>query len=121
MRRQGAGADEKAGIFLQMSQKEIILFKNLRRGKSKAMSTGLINVKGYVIAIPRSMDARQARVAIVQDDVEYRVMPRGAGVDLDDEVSVPVEAYGLHEEREGVNYLTVLNYKVLEDDSWIDE
>ena len=85
------------------------------------MSTSLISVKGYVVAVPRLVDARQARVAIVQDDVEYRILPRGAGVDLDDEVSVPVEAVGLHEEHESVHYLTVRSYKVLEDDSWIEE
>ena len=48
-------------------------------------------------------------------------MPRGAGVDLDDEVSVPVEVTGLLEEQDGVNYLTVRGYKVLEDDSWLEE
>ena len=71
--------------------------------------------------MPRSVDARQARVAVVQDDVEYRIMPRGAGVDLDDEVSVPVEVSGIMEEADGVVYLTVRGYKVLEDDSWLEE
>jgi hypothetical protein len=85
------------------------------------MNTGPIHVRGYVVAIPRLLDARQARVAIVQDDVEYRIVPRGAGVDLDDEVSVPVEVTGLHEECDGVHYLTVRNYKILEDDSWLEE
>ena len=78
-------------------------------------------VKGYVAAVPRLVDARQARVAVMQDDVEYRIVPRGAGVDLDDEVSVPVEVTGLLEEQDGVNYLTVRGYKVLEDDSWLEE
>ena len=80
-----------------------------------------ITVRGYVAAVPRSVDARQARVAVVQDDVEYRIVPRGAGVDLDDEVSVPVEVSGLVEEVDGVFYLTVRGYKVLEDDSWLEE
>ena len=71
--------------------------------------------------MPRLVDARQARVAVMQDDVEYRIVPRGAGVDLDDEVSVPVEVTGLLEEQDGVNYLTVRGYKVLEDDSWLEE
>ncbi|MDR1777946.1 MAG: hypothetical protein LBR31_08995 [Desulfovibrio sp.] len=84
------------------------------------MSTGPIRVRGYVVAVPRSLDARQARVAIVQDDVEYRVVPRGAGVDLDDEVSLLVEATGMHEEQDGTHYLIVRNYKALEDDSWIE-
>lgn len=91
------------------------------RNMSEYMSKNPITVRGYVAAMPRSVDARQARVAVVQDDVEYRVMPRGAGVDLDDEVSLPVEATGLVEEADGVLYLTVRGYKVLEDDSWLEE
>ncbi len=46
---------------------------------------------------------------------------RGAGVDLDDEVSLPVEVSGLVDEADGVVYLTVRGYKVLEDDSWLEE
>lgn len=71
--------------------------------------------------MPRSVDARQARVAVIQDDVEYRIVPRGAGVDLDDEVSLTVEVTGQHEEVDGVNYLVVRGYTVLEDDSWLEE
>ena len=85
------------------------------------MNKSPVTVKGYVAAGPRLVDARQARVAVMQDDVEYRIVPRGAGVDLDDEVSVPVEVTGLLEEQDGVNYLTVRGYKVLEDDSWLEE
>ena len=85
------------------------------------MNKSPITVRGYVAAVPRSVDARQARVAVVQDDVEYRIMPRGAGVDLDDEVSVPVEVSGIMEEADGVVYLTVRGSKVLEDDSWLVE
>ena len=85
------------------------------------MNNSPITVRGYVAAVPRSVDARQARVAVVQDDVEYRIVPRGAGVDLDDEVSVPVEVSGILDEADGVAYLTVRGYKVLEDDSWLEE
>lgn len=85
------------------------------------MNKSPIIVRGYVAAVPRSVDARQARVAVVQDDVEYRIVPRGAGVDLDDEVSLPVEVSGLVEEADGVVYLTVRGYKLLEDDSWLEE
>ena len=85
------------------------------------MNKSPITVRGYVAAVPRSVDARQARVAVVQDDVEYRIVPRGAGVDLDDEVSVPVEVSGILDEADGVVYLTVRGYKVLEDDSWLEE
>ena len=85
------------------------------------MNKSPITVRGYVAAVPRSVDTRQARVAVVQDDVEYRIVPRGAGVDLDDEVSVPVEVSGIMEEADGVVYLIVRGYKVLEDDSWLEE
>ena len=85
------------------------------------MNKSPITVRGYVAAVPRSVDARQARVAVVQDDVEYRIVPRGAGVDLDDEVSVPVEVSGIVDEADGVVYLTVRGYKVLEVDSWLEE
>ena len=85
------------------------------------MNKSPITVRGYVAAVPRSVDARQARVAVVQDDVEYRIVPRGAGVDLDDEVSLPVEVSGIVDEADGVVYLTVRGYKVLEDDSWLEE
>ena len=85
------------------------------------MNKSPITVRGYVAAVPRSVDARQARVAVVQDDVEYRIVPRGAGVNLDDEVSVPVEVSGIMDEADGVVYLTVRGYKVLEDDSWLEE
>ena len=80
-----------------------------------------ITVKGYITSVPRSLDAKQASVAIMQDDVEYRVIPRGAGVDLDDNVSLFVEAVGIVEELEGVLYLHVRGYTLLEDDSWLEE
>ena len=85
------------------------------------MNKSPITVRGYIAAVPRSVDARQARVAVVQDDVEYRIVPRGAGVDLDDEVSLPVEVSGIVDEADGVVYLTVRGYKVLDDDSWLEE
>lgn len=96
--------------------------RNIRNKVSeKQMSKEQITVRGYVTAVPRGTDARQARVAVVQEDVEYRVIPRGAGVDLDDEVSVPVEVTGLLEVADDVSYLMVRGYTVLEDDSWLEE
>lgn len=97
--------------------KKIRLLKAIRQHMNKSSLT----IKGYVTALPRTVDARQARVAVVQDDVEYRIVPRGAGVDMDDEVSLPVEVSGLLEEVDGVNYLVVRGYTVLEDDSWLEE
>lgn len=79
------------------------------------MSKSPVTVRGYVTSLPRAVDARQANVAIVMDGVEYRILPRGAGVDLVDEVNVAVEATGLAEEVDGVFYLAVRGYKALED------
>lgn len=82
------------------------------------MNTNPAKISGYVVALPANVDERQAIVAIVQDDIEYRILPRGAGVDLADEVNAQVEATGLIEEKDGAQYLAVRGYKVLEDDSW---
>ena len=83
------------------------------------MSTGSVTIKGYVLSVP--LDARQSRVAIVQDDTEYRVLPRGAGADLAEEVNVQVEASGLVEQTDELTYITVRSYKVLEDSTWLDD
>lgn len=85
------------------------------------MSAEPTTVSGYVVTVPKNMDPRQADVALIQDGIEYRVLPRGAGIDLIDEVNVPVEATGIVEEVDGVFYLAVRGYKVLEDDQWLDE
>lgn len=85
------------------------------------MSMSPATISGYVVALPRNSDSHQAIVAIVQDDVEYRVLPRGAGVDLDDEVNAMVEAVGLIEEKDDIKYLSVRGYKVLEDDAWTED
>ena len=86
------------------------------------MSTSPITVRGYVEALPRKKDERQARVAIVQDEVEYRVLTRGAGVDLVDEVSAQVEASGTVEEQDGIKYMTVRSYRLLDaEGGWDDD
>ena len=85
------------------------------------MNTSPATISGYVVALPRNVDTRQAIVAIVQNDVEYRVLPKGAGIDLDDEVNALVEATGLISEEDGINYIAVRGYKPLDDDSWSDD
>ena len=82
---------------------------------------GPITVKGYVTPLPRSADEAQARVAIMQDEREYRIIPRGAGVDLDDHLSALVEVTGVCTESEGVLRVQVRGYRVLEDDGWLDD
>ncbi|MBO4336223.1 MAG: hypothetical protein J5846_10415 [Desulfovibrio sp.] len=76
-------------------------------------------VKGIVASVP--LDARQTRIAVSQDGDEYRIMPRAAGIDLEDEINVFVEATGELLEEDEVKYLTVRSYKVLEDDAWDDD
>lgn len=85
------------------------------------MSNSPIRVKGYVTSVPRATDSRQARVAILQDDVEYRIVPRGAGVDLDDAIGILVEVNGVLEEYDDIRYLSVRSYTLLEDDSWLED
>ena len=85
------------------------------------MSSSPITIRGYVTVLPANLDDRQARVAIEQDGVEYRVLPRGAGVDLPDEVGAMVEATAIGEEVDGIQYLTVRGYNVVEDDAWRDD
>ena len=76
-------------------------------------------VKGIVASVP--LDGRQTRIAVLQDGDEYRIMPRAAGIDLEDEINVFVEATGELLEEDEVKYLTVRSYKVLEDDAWDDD
>lgn len=86
------------------------------------MSMSPITVRGYVAVLPRSTECYQCRVAIIQDDEEYRVLTRGAGVDLLDEISAQVEAEGVVEERDGNKYLTIRRYTLLEDEeNWEDK
>lgn len=85
------------------------------------MNTTPSTISGYVVGLPRNVDPHQAIVAIVQEDVEYRVLPKGAGIDLDDEVNALVEATGLISEEDGIKYIAVRGYKSMDDDSWSDD
>ena len=75
-----------------------------------------ITVKGYVCSVPRAADARQASVAVVQDDVEYRIISwrrcrsgrRGERL---------VEVTGLLEQVDEVNYIQVRGYTLVDDTS----
>ncbi|MCR4666285.1 MAG: hypothetical protein K5657_03215 [Desulfovibrio sp.] len=77
------------------------------------------SLKGIVTSVP--LDSKQSRIAILQDDIEYRIIPKAAGVDLEDEINVFVEVTGDLFEEDEVQYLTVRSFKVLEDDAWDDE
>ncbi|MCR5813768.1 MAG: hypothetical protein K6G15_04680 [Desulfovibrio sp.] len=78
-----------------------------------------ITVKGIVVSVP--VDGRQTRIAVAQDGDEYRILPRAAGIDLEDEINVSVEVRGELLEEDEVKYLTVRSYKVLEDDAWDED
>ncbi len=89
--------------------------------RANPMSTTPITVRGYVAVLPRTIETHQSRVAIIQDDQEYRVLTKGAGVDLIDDVNAPIEAVGTVEEIDGDKYITVRKYKLLEDEHSWDE
>ncbi len=74
-------------------------------------------VQGIVTAVP--LDAKQSRIAIRQGEEEYRILPKAAGIDLEEEINVSVEARGeLLTGDDDVRYLTVRSYTVLKDDAW---
>lgn len=82
------------------------------------MNPSPATISGYVVALPLNTDPRQAVVAIENQGTEYRILPRGAGIDLGDEVNAMVEAKGLLEESDGTKYLAVRGYKIMEEDVW---
>jgi hypothetical protein len=89
--------------------------------KNRMNGQGLRTIKGYVISVPRAGDAYQAHVAIQQDDEEFRIVPRGTGVDLNESVGLLVEASGTVEQHDDIWYLQVRKYTILEDDSWLED
>ena len=79
------------------------------------MSEQHVTVRGYVLSIPQ--DERKCRIVVQRDNQEYHVLPKGAGVDLCEEVNALVEVSGAVEERDDVPYMTVRGFRVLEDDN----
>lgn len=77
-----------------------------------------MKIQGYVTSVP--VDEKQSRIAVTQDGIEYRIIPKAAGIDLEDEINASVEVTGDLLEVDEVKYLTVRNYKVL-DDAWDEE
>ena len=78
-----------------------------------------VTVKGIVTSVP--LDEKQSRIAVRQNEEEYRIIPKAAGVDLEDEINVSVQVTGDLVEEDDVKYLTVRSYSVLEDDAWGDD
>ncbi|MBQ9536295.1 MAG: hypothetical protein IJU79_00735 [Desulfovibrionaceae bacterium] len=78
-----------------------------------------ITVKGLVTQVP--VDAKQTRVAVTTNDgTEYRILPKAAGMDLVEEINATAEATGDLLEVEDAKYLTVRNFKILDDEAWDD-
>ena len=76
-------------------------------------------IKGYVTSVP--VDEKQSRIAVTEDGTEYRIIPKAAGIDLEDEINASVEVTGDLLEVDETRYLTVRNYKVLDDAAWDDD
>ena len=76
-------------------------------------------ITGYVASVPP--DERQSRIAVKQEAMEYRILPKAAGIDLEDEINAFVEVTGDLLEADDVSYLTVRKYKVLDDTGWEDD
>lgn len=83
------------------------------------MQAKAMKIRGDVAPFAGKGDSR---VVLREGDVEYRVMPRGAGVDLADEVGAQVEVDGLvGEDEEGEPVIQVRSFHVLdefEEDDW---
>ncbi len=84
------------------------------------MSSTVITIKGTVSPLSGKGE-KGARVAIVTDEQEYQIVPRGAGSDLDEEISALVKAQGLLTESNGVACLFVRSYSILDEDLWEDD
>ncbi len=84
------------------------------------MSSTIVTVKGTVSPMPEKGQGGE-RVIIIMGEQEYQITPRGAGADLDEELSAMVEATGMLTEKDGVLTLFVRSYKVLDEDMWPDD
>ncbi len=80
-------------------------------------------IKGYVTALPVNADETKARVAVEENGLAYHVIPRGAGVDLDEHLSAFIEVTGLvhHDEEADTRFVNVRAYTLLEDDAWLED
>lgn len=81
-------------------------------------------IQGYLTPLPKGMKGCW-QVAVVDGDVEYHVVPRGAGVDLAEHLSEPVEVTGIvTEEQDSPPRIQVRSYRLLDqldDDAWYED
>ena len=81
-------------------------------------------ITGYIVPISlNDSPDPAATVALEQGDKEFHIEPRGAGIDLADQINVKVEARGTVREKEGVSLLHVRSYKLIDefDSEWYDD
>lgn len=67
----------------------------------------------------------EGRVVVVDGDVEYRVVAKGAGVDLADHLGEQVEAMGtVSQDDEGIMRILIRSYRLIDgfdDEPWYDD
>lgn len=83
---------------------------------------GIVKIIGDVTPYSGTGDSK---VSILDGDQEYRVAPRGAGVDLIDHISGSVEVEGIvKEDQDGELSIQVRSYRLLDafdDETWYDD
>ena len=73
------------------------------------------------VVAPLSTD-HSCKVALIVGDDEYPILPKGAGIDLLDMVSLQLEVICTIQEEDVNRYLHVRSYTILEsDDDWMDD
>lgn len=82
-------------------------------------------VKGYITPLSTFAPHKEhsAHVAIVTDDAEYHVIPRGVGVELGRHISTYVEATGIITEEDNFLSMLIRSYHIDDafDDAWYDD
>lgn len=95
-------------------------------GSARAMSKNTEEIRtitGYIVPISVTGPEPTATVALAEGETEYHIEPRGAGIDLADQINVRVEARGSIREVDGVPLLFIRNYKLIDefDSEWYDD
>ncbi len=81
--------------------------------------SSIITLKGFVAALPSR--GKAGHVMLVADNKEIVVVPRGAGVDLDEHVGATVQVSGVLSQEGETETIFVRSYTVLDDDLWLDD
>lgn len=85
-------------------------------------SDGLKTIRGDVLPLAGN---KNCRAVVVDGEVEYHVVPCGAGTDMVEHFSEQVEAEGvLSEDEDGIHWIKVRRYRLvdnLDEDSLYDD